>query len=248
MLLREDLALAAAAIFFRVSAVALLMPGFGSQLIPARIRLMVALAFTAFVVPLIDLPGTAQTGVLGILRLLATETIVGVLIGLLLRLFELALQTAGAIAAQTTSLAQLFGGAKLDPMPAIGTLIALGGITLALSMGVHLHVITLLVRSYDLFPLGQFPEAGVFAELGIAQIGATFALSFQLAAPFVVLSLLYNLVMGVINRAMPQLMVAFVGAPAITAVSMGLLFLLMPLLLSVWWQSFELFLGWGGSQ
>ena len=40
--------------------------------------------------------------------------------------------------------------------------------------------------------------------------------------------------MGVINRAMPQLMVALVGAPAITGASAVLLFLAAPLILTVW--------------
>ena len=40
--------------------------------------------------------------------------------------------------------------------------------------------------------------------------------------------------LGVINRAMPQLMVAFVGAPAITAAGLLLLALAAPILLDIW--------------
>jgi flagellar biosynthetic protein FliR len=40
--------------------------------------------------------------------------------------------------------------------------------------------------------------------------------------------------MGVINRAMPQLMVSFVGAPAITFGGLLLLALITPLLLEIW--------------
>ena len=48
-------------------------------------------------------------------------------------------------------------------------------------------------------------------------MGRTFALAFSLAAPFVTAALLYNIALGVINRAMPQLSVTFIGAPALTA-------------------------------
>ena len=61
-----------------------------------------------------------------------------------------------------------------------------------------------------------------------------FSLAFLLAAPFVIASVIYNLALGVINRAMPQLMVAFVGAPVITLGGIVLLFLASPLMLSVW--------------
>ena len=47
-------------------------------------------------------------------------------------------------------------------------------------------------------------------------------------------SFLYNVTLGVINKAMPQLMVAFVGAPAITAGGLALLMLSSPFLLALW--------------
>jgi flagellar biosynthetic protein FliR len=55
----------------------------------------------------------------------------------------------------------------------------------------------------------------------------------------VIVSLLYNVALGVINRAMPQLMVAFVGAPAITAGGLILLALTTPVLLPIWQRAFE---------
>ena len=51
---------------------------------------------------------------------------------------------------------------------------------------------------------------------------------------FVVAALLYNLALGAINRAMPQLMVSFVGAPALTLGGLALLALSAPVILTVW--------------
>ncbi|MBC7155841.1 MAG: type III secretion protein, partial [Rhodobacteraceae bacterium] len=39
-----------------------------------------------------------------------------------------------------------------------------------------------------------------------------------------------------------QLMVAFVGAPALTAGGLAMLFLSVPVVLAVWMQAFDLFL------
>jgi len=77
---------------------------------------------------------------------------------------------------------------------------------------------------------------------GVGKVARSFALGFTLAAPFVIASMLYNVTLGVINRAMPQLMVAFVGAPAITAGGLVLLFLSAPILLSVWADALRSFL------
>ena len=66
---------------------------------------------------------------------------------------------------------------------------------------------------------------------GVAQ---AFALGFSLAAPFVIAGFAYNVALGAINRAMPQLMVAFVGAPAITAAGLLILMLAAPVILDFW--------------
>jgi flagellar biosynthetic protein FliR len=55
----------------------------------------------------------------------------------------------------------------------------------------------------------------------------------------VIASLLYNLALGAINRAMPQLMVSFVGAPALTLGGLALLALAAPILLSFWSDAVE---------
>jgi flagellar biosynthetic protein FliR len=56
----------------------------------------------------------------------------------------------------------------------------------------------------------------------------------MIAMPFVIASLLYNVALGVINRAMPQLMVSLVGAPALSLGGLVLLALVSPLALSIW--------------
>ncbi|MEM8690482.1 MAG: flagellar biosynthetic protein FliR [Pseudomonadota bacterium] len=228
-------------IFLRVAAVAAMLPGFGEQSVPVRIKLVVALAFTLIVAPAI--PSVAQDYDLNTLILLtATEAIVGLLLGLGIRLLVLALQVAGAIAAQSTSLAQILGGAAVDPLPAMGYILVVAAIALAVMTGLHVKAAELLILSYEIMPLGVFLSGSDVADWGIQHVSRAFALAFSLAAPFVILSVLYNLALGVINKAMPQLMVAFVGAPVITAGGLLVLFLSAPLLLSVWMATLDGFL------
>ena len=73
---------------------------------------------------------------------------------------------------------------------------------------------------------------------GLALIGRTFSLAFALAAPFVIASLIYNLALGAINRAMPTLMVSMVGAPALTLGGLALLAVATPVLLAAWLDAF----------
>lgn len=228
-------------VFIRVSATVSLLPAFGERTVPMRIKLVIAIAFTAIVAPaVLQSPPAASTSALALLVL--TETLSGVLIGLGLRLFILALQTAGAIAAQSTSLSQILGGAAIEPLPAIGYILTVAAMALAAMTGLHVKAAELMILSYDLLPIGLFAGSSDVADWGVAQVSRAFSLAFLLAAPFVIMSVLYNLALGVINKAMPQLMVAFVGAPVITLGGLFILFLAAPSMLSVWLSALDGFM------
>lgn len=230
-------------VFLRVGAMMALVPAFGERLVPLRLRLALTLSFTAVVTPAVGGDLAPGGRVLGLTPMLFIgEVIAGLALGLGLRLFILALQTAGAIAAQATSLSQLFGGASVEPLPAIGHLFVFAALALATMAGLHVRLAELLVLSYDLFPPGGLPSPADLAAWGVGRTGQAFALAFVLSAPFVIASLVYNLALGAINRAMPQLMVAFVGAPAITLGALILLLLGTPLILGEWHRHLLLFL------
>lgn len=220
-------------VFLRVGATVSLLPGFGERSVPAKVKLILALAFTCIVAPAVP-EFEASVGISSTTRFVLTETISGLALGMGIRLFVLALQTAGAIAANATSLSQVLGGAAADPLPAISYILVIAGLALAVMTGLHVRAAELLILSYDLLPPGAFPDGRSLSGWGLSQVARAFSLAFVLAAPFVIVSVIYNLTLGVINKAMPQLMVAFVGAPVITAGGLFLLLLVSPLLLTVW--------------
>ncbi|MBV2359342.1 flagellar biosynthetic protein FliR [Thalassococcus sp. CAU 1522] len=230
-------------VFLRVGAAMAVLPALGEQSLSVRIRLVAALALTAIVFPAVagrfDWPGLSPAV---LVLALATETVAGLFLGLSLRLFILAIQTAGAIAAQSTSLSQIMGTAGADPLPAIGHILTVSALALLLSVGFHVKAAGFLILTYEILPPLRFPDAAALSAAGADRVARSFALAFSLAAPFVLLSVLYNLTLGAINKAMPQLMVAFVGAPLITFGSIALLFLAAPVILQAWHTAFNAFL------
>lgn len=236
----QEMLIAGFLVFLRVGAAMTLLPAFGEQSVPQRVKLVLTLAFTAVVTPAVapQLGTLAGTQVLPFL----TEVLAGLAIGISLRLFIHALQMAGAMAAQATSLSQIFGGAGMEPQPAFAHLLTVAGLALAVMAGLHVRAAELLILSYEVLPAGRLPDAADLADWGLAQVVRAFSLAFSLAAPFVVASLIYNVALGVINRAMPQLMVSFVGAPALAAGGLILLAVVTPLALAVWVQALGGFL------
>lgn len=226
-------------IFMRIGSAMSFTPAFGEQSVPARFRLIIAGSFSLIVLPAVpqaDLPATLSIS--GLL----SEVVVGLILGLSLRLFVLALQTAGAIAAQATSLSQMFGDAGPEPQPALTNLLVIAALALAVSAGLHVKLATFFVLTYDLFPMGAIPDPADVAAWGVEEISRGFALAFSIAAPFTIASLLYNITLGVINKAMPALMVSFIGAPALTLGALILMAVSVPLGLYLWLEAFQTFL------
>lgn len=231
-------------VFLRVGACMALLPVFGEQVVSIRVRLAASVAFTILVWPMAKPLFPTNVSDAQFLQLSAAELISGLLLGLAFRLFVHALQIAGTIIGTSTSLAQVFGGGVgVDPQPAIGNTLVLGALALATLGGLHVHYVGAIVMSYDALPVGILPSAETVKNWTVAEVSSAFALAFVLSAPFLVAALLYNLALGVINRAMPQLMVSFVGAPALTLGGLLVGAIALPFLLVVWSALFAAALG-----
>jgi flagellar biosynthetic protein FliR len=225
--------LASFLVFLRVGGAMLLLPAFGEAQVPRRVRLAVAIAFTLAVTPAVapELPTpSASAETIGIIL---SETLVGLCIGFAIRLAALALWMAGVIAAQSTSLSQVFPVAG-EPVPAAAMFLVFGGLAVAMAFGLHVTVCAALVRSYVMLPAGALPQADGLFSWAVAQAQGSLSLAFSLAAPFVAGALVYNLALGAINRAMPTLMVSLIGAPALSLSALALMTVAIPVLLSHW--------------
>ena len=237
----NEVVLVAAGIFMRVSAVAFLLPGLGERGISLRVRLGGALALTALLAPLVTtLQPLAPTTAPALVQMLAAEATVGLIIGFSFRVLVFMLQIAGMVAAQHLSVAQMFGaGVAPEPEPTIATLLALGGITMALMAGLHVQIVATLAALYDILPFGQFPDPSSVGSWASTRMAETFGLGISLAAPFVAIGFAYNIALGALNRAMPQLLVAIVGVPFLLWVGMVSLRLVLPSLFDVWFQHLD---------
>lgn len=214
--------------FIRVGALFALLPVLGDQLLPARLRLGGAVAMTAIV------SAGMQQSAPATLTAVGAEAVTGLLLGAGFRFFLIALQTAGMMAAQATSLAQIFAGAASEPQSALSNVFSYAGLALLCALGLPADAARLILHSYEVLPQGSWPLAADAAAWGLDGVRQSFTLAFSLAAPFLLGALLYNAALGAINRAMPMLMVALIGAPALTLGSLVLMAVTTPFLLTLW--------------
>src|SRR3954468_7857068 len=91
-------------IFARIGTMVMLMPALGETMVPARLRLGIALALTLVFFPLISQTYRIEMALPSLFRVLAGELAVGFVIGVAGRMLMSGLQTAGTVIANQLGL------------------------------------------------------------------------------------------------------------------------------------------------
>ncbi len=213
---------AAFVLFCRIGACIMAMPGFSSQRIPARVRLYIAIGATlALAPPLMDTvkPIVADASISAIVFVLFTELTVGLLIGLMARLFFFALETLGNAASMAIGLGNILGAPvdEAEPLPSMTSFIVFSATALFFVTDQHWELIRGLFSSYTVIPISGTPSSqGILAEY-MKVLEHAFFLALRISSPFLLFSLLANLASGFLNRMAPQIPVYFVVGPLLIA-------------------------------
>ncbi|UVJ45449.1 flagellar biosynthetic protein FliR [Pseudomonas sp. LS1212] len=199
---------------FRVTAVLMTMPIFGTPLVPGRIRLYFALAITVVIVP--GLPAMPEVRALDLsaLMLIAEQIIIGALLGFSLQLFFQAFVIAGQIVAIQMGMAF---ASMVDPtngvsVAVIGQFFTMLVTLLFLSMNGHLVVFEVLTESFTTLPIGSGLLVNHFWDLA-GRLGWVLGAALLLVLPAVTALLVVNVAFGVMTRAAPQLNIFSIGFP-----------------------------------
>lgn len=180
-------------------------PPFGSSYAPIPVKIGLSVLLALALVPMVAWPPTMGAAGLGLV--LAREALIGLALGMSVRLLLAGAELAGHLIGFQVGFAY---ASVADPQTgARNSVIAslYGMLTMIVFLGVNGHHALLrgLVRSYALVPpgVGQVHES--MAVLVSGMLGFIFMLGVQLAAPVVTSLLVVELAMGLMSRAAPAL-------------------------------------------
>lgn len=228
------------AVFTRMSVFIFLLPGLGEKAVSVRTRLVAALMITWLITPILGVDVGNDWSLVTLVIAIGFEAFYGFLLGYSFRLFVFALQIAGAITSQSLSLSQVFGGGMTaEPNTTISTMLMMAGVTLLVTLDLHIRAIGMLIHTFDTFPLASTPDTSQIAYWAAQKCMAVFSFGVALALPFLLLNFVYNMMLGFLNKAMPQLMVSFVGMPFITGAGIILLAITISGMLIVWMREYD---------
>lgn len=214
----------------RISAMFVSVPLFSLRAVPARVRLILSLAITLVVMPV--LPAYPMVEMFSYQGFLVTisQVMIGITSGFIVQLVFSALLFAG----QGVALSMGLGFASMvDPqngqqVPVIAQFYVMTSTLVFLSLDGHLLLIKMLVDSFTSLPIGI---AGITkANIWTIIIWSThmFAGGLLLTMPIIVSLLLVNISLGVATRAAPQLNIFSVGFPVTLMLGMLLVWLTLP--------------------
>jgi len=216
---------------FRIAALVMVAPITGSQSVPVRVRLIVAVAITSIVVPVLPAHPPVDPFTWPALAIIFHQILIGVAMGFALQLVFGAVITGGQIIATQMGLGF---ASMIDPqngvnVPVLSQLFLMMTTLLFLVLDGHLILIELLVESFHIIPIAPH-GLDRDAFWAIATWGSQmFTLAVWLALPAVASLLVVNIAFGVMARAAPQLNIFAIGFPATVIMGFMVLMVTVPI-------------------
>jgi len=221
------------AVVARLSFVIFFMPGIGEQTVPVQTRVLILLGLSAAFSMTGFMTAPPTDSFASYAGVIATEVAIGFGLGVVLRVTIWTLNIAGTVISQSIGLSQLLGIAlEHEQQTMTANLLSMAGAALLLSADFHIKAMASLLRLYTDIPIGAMDAMN--ADMLVQAFFSAFGFAIMLAWPFVAVNLLYNICLGFINKALPSLMVAFVGAPLMIGAGTILLAISIMGLLVVW--------------
>ena len=228
-------------IFARIGTMVMAMPGIGDRSVPGNIRLVFALALGLVFYPLVQerfpvMPTTPGP----MLYLFGHELIIGLVLGMLIRLITAGAQVAGTIIgfqsglSFATSFDPNFGGQS----NIISTFLGILALTLIFVGDLHHLLLMGIFNSYMLFTPTMVLPIGDFSQLALNLVSGSFRIALQMSAPFIIFGLIFYLGIGLLARLIPQIQIFFIAMPANIFLSLILFMILISSLMMAYMTYF----------
>ncbi len=201
----------------RLGGCIMVLPGFTSARLPVMIRLLTAVAMSMALLPLLwdsiypRISGDQASYIL----LIGSETMIGVMYGMIARFFTLGVQFLGTIVTMMI-------GFNAPPAPDVledaaenqlTNLLSFGALMVLFALDFHHVVFRAVVESYTAMPAGTLfdPQKSLITLTDTLVVTTNIML--RLASPFILYGLMFNVSIGVINKLAQQVPIYFISAP-----------------------------------
>jgi len=213
-------------VFLRMGAMIMGLPVFGSKNIPIIFRIGLAFAAAFLLLPLLGgvrVPPLDHP--LGLALAVGSEILIGLVVGLTVRLMFAGIQLAGQIAGYQMgmALANVVDPNTSSQVPLMAQFNNLVATLFFLVLNAHHWCLMALVESFHRVPIGGMTVRPELVRDLVGLGGGLFVVAVKLGAPVIVALLLVSVALGLVARTVPQMNVFIVAMPL--KIVVGLVFI-----------------------
>ncbi|HVU47634.1 MAG TPA: flagellar biosynthetic protein FliR [Terracidiphilus sp.] len=207
----------------RLSGAMVFVPFFSSTALPVRMKAVFVGALAILLAPLVAALPNADASIS--FAALLGELAVGLVYGLSLTLLTEMLVFAGQIVGLqlSFSLVNLLDPSSSIQTPLLGDLFQLMGTLVVLASGLDRILITSLIRSFRVVPLGGFALTQPTALVIVHSAAGIFLAAVELAAPILAATMLVEIAVSLVGKLSPQLPVMSITVPLKTVTGFTIL-------------------------
>lgn len=213
--------------FLRIGAMLIAVPILSIDAVSVRIRILLTLALTLMIYPLVEWPIIDPVSAAGLFEII-NQILIGLIMGFFLQIITAAVVVGGQAIANSMGLSM---ATMVDPglgsVPLVSQFLLILATLIFLAVGGHMLIIGILLRSFETFPVGVAFVTVVNLGVLIEWSAMMFLGGVLLALPVLVALLLVNAGVGVITRAAPSLNIFAVGFPVFFLTGYAVLILSM---------------------
>lgn len=218
-------------VYVRIVSFLILVPVFGREFMPNTFKLFLSTAIGFAVFTYSDIKPLEVSNTFDLFLLVLSEFLFGFTAGLMLRLLFDTMQMAGEFISLNMGLGLATVFNPQQPQTTVmAFFFSLFATLLFLSLGGAEITLLSLGKSFERFPPGTFNLYEINPELFLKFFYESFLLAFKVAFPIIVVMLIFNLVLALINRFIPQINVFIVGLPIQVFLGLIVLFISLPLM------------------
>ncbi|HMM55689.1 MAG TPA: flagellar biosynthetic protein FliR [Candidatus Desulfobacillus sp.] len=204
-------------------------PVFNNAALPMRVKLLVGLAATFAVAPMLPAPPQIAPASLAGLAVFLQQGLIGIALGFTMRIVFAGIDLAGELIGLQMGLgfAVFYDPQNAGQSPVLAEFLGLLALLFFLALDGHLALLALLAESFSVLPVGE-PVQAVRWETVTRWAAAIFSIGVLLALPLIGALLVANIALGVLTKVAPTLNLFAVGFPVTLMAGFVMLALSMP--------------------
>jgi flagellar biosynthesis protein FliR len=239
-LLTEEYVVNFLLLYIRFSALFVFLPIFSHLSIPARVKALLAFYFTIMfysTIPALPLPN----GFIELALMILSEILLGLFVGIILQIVLAIVAYAGE---QISFIMGFTMASVMDPQtqtstPLMSSFLSLIALMVLLALDMHHWMIEFMHNTLQSIGLGAFYPNDSMVEQILNEFGILFVVGFSIAFPILALSLLVDIIFGMLMKTMPQFNLLVIGFPIKIGVSLVVLTAVLTSMMIVFQEEFE---------